>query len=199
VNKKERIEQYYLPRLREYSESFRIHGWESAEAHFARFKAFLDNADPAGKKILDVGCGTGELYAYLRRRKIACGYTGIDILEEMVARARDEHPEAAFLCLDLFKVDHVPACDCDILFCSGLFNINMGNNYRFLGNAFEVFSAYARERIVVTLLSDSSEDKEDTYFYYSRDEVRRVLSRPGRLLHIIDDYLPNDFLVSVSL
>jgi len=191
------IENYYLPGIKKYTRCFEIHGWESDKDQCTRFNVFPDNTDPAGKQLLDVGCGTGTLYSYLLCNEIECTYTGVDILPEMAALARERHPEGTFLCADLFSGEPVPGCECDVLFSSGIFNIDLGNNYRFLGEALKVFEEYAREQIIINLLSDASTDKEEGYFYYAKD---RVLELPGERgnVRIVDNYLPNDFTLFFS-
>lgn len=57
-----------------------------------------------GARILDVGCGTGELTALL-------GATGIDISAVLLAQARLAHPETAYLQADLFA--YTPAAPFD--------------------------------------------------------------------------------------
>lgn len=48
--------------------------------------------------ILDVGCGTGQLYADLCRHfgSVSFSYLGIDQSEQMLQKAREKHPEANF-------------------------------------------------------------------------------------------------------
>jgi len=53
-------------------------------------------ADP-GQRLLDVGCGTGQLYGDLVARGAPFpAYTGFDASAAMIAVARTHHPEAAF-------------------------------------------------------------------------------------------------------
>ncbi|MFE5142950.1 methyltransferase, FxLD system [Streptomyces fagopyri] len=64
---------------------------------------------PKGGRALDVGCGTGELAAFLT----SLGYTvdGVDFAEGAVERARAEHeetPGARWLCLDVENDDLEP-------------------------------------------------------------------------------------------
>ena len=50
----------------------------------------------SGSRVLDVGCGVGDLYGYALRQGLRVRYTGLDILPEMVAHARGRYPEARF-------------------------------------------------------------------------------------------------------
>jgi SAM-dependent methyltransferase len=51
--------------------------------------------DPAGRAVLDVGCGTGFFTAYYLGR--GARVTGLDIAPTSVARLSERHPEARFL------------------------------------------------------------------------------------------------------
>ena len=63
----------------------------------------LNLLDPRpGEKILDLGCGTGELTAELERRGAKA--VGIDQSEEMLAKARQSFPNLSFRCEDALKL-----------------------------------------------------------------------------------------------
>jgi SAM-dependent methyltransferase len=51
-----------------------------------------------GKRILELGCGTGRVTEVLRR---AASVTGVDVLIEMLARAKRRVPEADFVVADV--------------------------------------------------------------------------------------------------
>ena len=50
-------------------------------------------APKPGERIIDLGCGTGHLTAEIA---VASGVEGLDLDDEMLRRARSEHPEIAF-------------------------------------------------------------------------------------------------------
>ena len=53
------------------------------------------------KRILDAGCGSGRLYAFLRESGYAGGYLGIDASENLVKIAQKDHPEGDFIHADM--------------------------------------------------------------------------------------------------
>lgn len=55
--------------------------------HYSALKKLLRSLIPAGKKVLEVGCGTGDLLDFINPR---LGY-GMDISGEMVGKARIKH------------------------------------------------------------------------------------------------------------
>lgn len=66
-----------------------------ADANWEEVLGLLDaEADLAGRRVLDVGCGTGQLAAALGER--GARVWGVDTAEEMLERARATAPRAGF-------------------------------------------------------------------------------------------------------
>lgn len=201
----ELIKSYYEPRFHGYSPDGKgdheIVGWESREAQDMRFEVLYKNVPLKGKKILDVGCGVGSLLSFLNERdpELSAGgmeYTGIDILESMILEARKRNPKGNFLVGDVFSAVLFKKGSYDIVFSSGLFNLNQGNNYEFFRGAFRSLCELANDAVVLNLLHTRSPDKEDRYFYYHPDEVREIVSGlcdEEKKISVIEEYLPNDF------
>jgi SAM-dependent methyltransferase len=82
--------------LRPYRAAVARHGpgfeatlWGSREAQRARFRVMVDLAGIAGGRILDVGCGAGDLAAALLEDEVPfASYLGIDALPEMIDAAK---------------------------------------------------------------------------------------------------------------
>ena len=70
-----------------------------------RGRPFLDLiawiGDRAPRTVLDLGCGAGNLTALLAEHWPEARVAGLDSSEEMIARARADHPELAFWVEDL--------------------------------------------------------------------------------------------------
>lgn len=204
----DRIKLYYEPRL--YSQArgkddHEIVGWESREAQNLRFEVLYQNVPLRNRKLLDVGCGVGSLLAFLNERDPALAasgmeYTGIDILENMVREAKNRNPQGNFLTGDVFSSVLLKPASYDIVFSSGLFNLNQGDNYDFFRKAFQKLCDLSKETVVLNLLHTRSSDKEDKYFYYHPDEVRSLVGGfcgGEKNIQVIDEYLPNDFTMIV--
>lgn len=69
---------------------------EISKTQEARFNALLAIGDLKGKSILDLGCGLGCLYGYLKELGWKGEYTGIDVLDMMVKGARERFPGVSF-------------------------------------------------------------------------------------------------------
>lgn len=197
----EKIKQYYEANNVEGYPDYYILGWESEDAQKIRFKQLIGNIGLNGKEILDIGCGTGNLLEYIASRFTGFSYTGVDVLPHMIQRASEKKLNGQFLCIDIFKDNPYTNKSFDILFSSGIFNLNLGNNQEFLMDAVSLFSKLARETIAFNLLWDKSEDKETKYFYYSPEEVLLNLKNSYNTtwdISILKGYLNNDFTVHMN-
>lgn len=193
------------------ADNYKILGWESRQAQYARFSAFLKAVDVNNSSILDVGCGLGDLYHFITSGlNLNVSYFGVDISKKMIDLAQSQlkiliesglklqegnTSTADFLCADIFK-QNVSAADW--VYSSGIFNLNLGNNISFLENAFCRFKELSKKGFVCSMLNERSDDKESPYFYYSPEKVREIAEKLNPSKIIIDDsYLKNDFTISV--
>lgn len=193
------IKNYYEPHLDEDLPDYQILGWESREAQFQRFRILTDNVDLNGNRILDVGCGLGSLLDHLKEIHEEPVYTGVDILEHMVEKAREKHPGYNFLHKDIFARKEFGSEDFHTIYSSGIFNINMGNNYDFLRDAIKLFLDLSSKYVVFNLLHYHSPGKEENYYYFHPDEVVKMIEEINndslRSIKIVEHYLQNDFTI----
>jgi len=189
-----RLRAHYEPRIERFSESYQVLDWEDPASQRKRFLTLTENVPLAGKSLLDVGCGLGDLYAFLRQRGTAAvEYTGVDVLERMVSEARNRHPEGEFFCTDVIGDAAWRPKGFDVVFCSGVFNLKIGENTALLRRALGRFFAMARETVVFNLLDEKSPDRDERYCYFSQQQVREMLRAFECEVHVVSDYLPNDF------
>jgi 2-polyprenyl-3-methyl-5-hydroxy-6-metoxy-1,4-benzoquinol methylase len=202
------IRKHYVPRITPDRPNYDVLDWAGPNTQIARFEVLIQHVNLTGKSLLDVGCGLGDLVDFLRRKEIPVHYTGLDVVEEMLARARSTHPRERFLRADLFAPstnstdDPLRGETFDVVFCSGALNLNLGNNLEFLPRALQGLLAPARGALVVNFLHARTTTTPDpVYFYYRPADVLSVLQSllgEGRV-QMIEGYLPNDFTVLCRL
>lgn len=192
------IRTYYESNMGKGLPEYGILGWESEEAQQLRFEILASSVDVRNKRLLDVGCGTGSLHDYLNQKGIHVDYTGVDILECMIDYAKGKNLKAKFHCVDIFKSDFFPRDSFDVVYASGIFNLNLGNNMEFLSEALVRFMELSAETVVFNLLNFDSPSKEEQYYYYHPDEITKLVEPMAHKLEkfsIIEHYLQNDFTV----
>lgn len=194
------IEQYYNPKIKDGNLDYEILGWENRQAHLSRFKTLLKTVDLSGKTLLDVGCGLGTLYDYIIDNNINITYSGVDILEEMIKKARSRHRNIDFSCIDIFDEKKAFNRKFNVVFASGIFNLNLGNNIQFIRKALDSFFEIADQIIAFNLLHEDSENKEDRYYYSNPADINKLLLEyAGRFqeAEFYHSYLKNDFTVII--
>jgi len=198
MGKIEKIKDYYKRNNKPNHPDYYILGWESDAAQQLRFQALVNSLDLQGKRILDIGCGTGNFLQYLVQKFSDFSYTGVDIIEHMIANAKNKNLKGTFLCVDIFKANPFSQNEFDAIFASGTFNINLGNNKKFIIDALRLFDYISSETISFNLLNTNSPNREDNYFYSSPDEISELinLNFPNHFkIKVVEGYLQNDFTI----
>lgn len=73
---------------------------------------------PAPRTVLDIGCGLGELYGYLKKNHVGCNFYGTDFADSAITRNRAKYPDAQWVAGDIgelpfddAKFDVVVSCE----------------------------------------------------------------------------------------
>lgn len=128
-----------------------------------------------GKSILDVGCGTGDLSSYLRKKGIS-DYIGIDIYEPSLERAKERYPSESFLNTDLLH--EKPAQTFDYAFCSGGLTLRLTiNNYDFMYSMLLAMWEVTNIGIAFNFLSDEDPDPDHDLFFYNTEKVIAICQK----------------------
>jgi SAM-dependent methyltransferase len=78
-------------------------GWRRAVEQSARFEYALMGWDWSRiERVLDLGCATGELAAWMKWTGRSAEYVGVDRRDDVIEEARRRHPEARFINGDLY-------------------------------------------------------------------------------------------------
>lgn len=69
----------------------------SKRTQLMRFLAFAQTSRLEGASILDIGCGTGDFFEFLKQQCISADYTGFDISPVMIERCIERFPDGNFV------------------------------------------------------------------------------------------------------
>jgi SAM-dependent methyltransferase len=168
---------------------------QSEISHLKRFEKMLELGDFQGKSLLDVGCGIGGFYDFLRAKGIHCRYTGIDINEKMIAKARERLPEIVgnFLVFDIIEekldgnFDYVISVGpLNLKFDPGL---NMEMTMKLIKKMFEL----ADTGSAISMTSVLTKKPAAGTFYYDPAEILSETSKFCANVRYDHTYLPHDF------
>src|SRR5438128_6961584 len=87
--------RFYESHVKRFGYGFRALGYGRRESQERRFGAAAALGELHGARLLDVGCGFGDLLAWLRARGVQPHYTGLDLCAPMVERCRQRFQEDA--------------------------------------------------------------------------------------------------------
>lgn len=197
MKKTEKIRTYYESKMGKGLPDYGVLGWESEKAQKLRFDILMNSVSLEGKSLLDIGCGMGNLLEHIDSKGLLVKYTGVDILQSMIECAECKKLNGEFCCVDVFDNDIFNDRIFDIVYTSGIFNLNLGNNREFLLKALKKMLQLSKEAVVFNLLHKDSPDREDKYFYHDPEEIRELLQgfpEIGKVI-IMEQYLNNDFTV----
>ena len=81
MSKRNTIRSHYESRIRGDRENYDVLDWSDSAGQRARFEALVRSVELTNRRLLDVGCGLGDLWDFLKARNISVDYTGVDILD----------------------------------------------------------------------------------------------------------------------
>ena len=169
-------------------------GWDSKESMETRFRAATEMYDFSDAVVLDIGCGFGDFYEFLTDRgQQPSEYYGIDISDEILARARNRCPEATFEQRNIF-VDQFDNRTFDIAVEFGVLNYNLdrisNEEYirEYMRRTYEVSDA-----TLINCLSNYREgdwEWESFVYYYSPEKVFGYAQELTHDVNIKHDFKP---------
>ena len=71
------------------------------------FDAFLELL-PTNAKILELGCGPGNVVKYLKSKRVDLDIFGIDLAPEMIKEAQRQNPDSQFEVMDIRDTGEIP-------------------------------------------------------------------------------------------
>ncbi len=180
-------EAFYLSALKAHGETAQGVHWNSVESQEVRFRVLcsLLPEDLPDLRIVDAGCGFGDLYCYMVREGAPpADYIGLDVMEPMVATARARTGCEIRVCNIL--EDTLP--EADVYLCSGAMN----NMTREESQAFiERCLAASRRGFIFNLLKGWN--TSTLYNLYLPREIRRLAQTLAVDYQILEGYLAEDF------
>jgi len=176
--------------------------WNSAASHELRHRQFLRMLEDSPEaSVLDLGCGYGDFFRFLRASGHRGLFVGYDIVPGMIAKARELHGEAPDR---QWRIGSEPAETVDFAIASGIFNVKGESSP-------ECWAAYVNATIdllasvggrgfafnLLSLASDRERRRNDLYYADAGATLTYCLDRFGRHVALLHDYGLYEFTVIV--
>jgi SAM-dependent methyltransferase len=184
---KRRILELYEGRLAQFGHDVRTVGWGSKQDQQLRFSALCRDLDFEKRRVLDVGCGLGDLVAFMDERAIRdYDYVGIDISAKLIQEAakRFGGDKRRFVVADL--LDGPELGEFDIVVSSGALSFRVADNLALAKQMIAKMFASSRHAVAVNFLSTYVDYQLPKNFHYEPGTMfsyARSLTRWVRLYH----------------
>jgi SAM-dependent methyltransferase len=193
----EAVVRRYQARIIEHGTTFDSMASGSVEKQRIRHSIHATALRGERPQVLDVGCGLGQFYHYLRETGRDCAYTGYDIVPEYVAACRELYPQAQFEERNIFE-DGIGVVYDTIVMSQVLNNRyqasdNMAVMRRALALAFE----HTRTSVSVDMMSAYVDFQNPDLFYYAPEAIFSLARSITRRVIIRHDYRPFEFCVQL--
>lgn len=165
-------------------------GWMSEENQYANF-VLISSIIAPNSSVLDVGCGQGDFYNYIKNNKIQ--YCGIDISELMIKKAKQNNPNINFFQKDFLEENFE---NFDYVIASGAFSFKTKNQYEYIENCIEKCYKICNRASALTVTSELADIKYDEpLFYYSPIEILEIALKFTPYVIINTSSLPNELVL----
>jgi SAM-dependent methyltransferase len=183
--------------LTRYGEDVKALSYGSPESQRIKFQVLFELGDFEGKSVLDVGCGFGDFYGFVRQRAHLKHYLGVDINPSLIDIAKRRFPGASFEVKDIIE-DSIDQTF-DYVVSSGIFFLKTPNWREIMEGMVSRMYELSEIAVGVNLLSSYTTGQKDSLSYYAApteilDFVCCHLSTRVILRH---DYRPNDFTLYI--
>jgi SAM-dependent methyltransferase len=189
------LERYYsIQRIRHLTPEKKV-GWLTAESQKVRFEALASVEPLAGMKLLDLGCGLGGFYLFLREKGIGVNYTGVDLFPPLIQEARKANPGVRFETRVLLAQPYPPR-SFDFVFLSGVFNVKVRDNWGYMRALLGAAFRSCGRAVAFNVLNAEADLREPDRFGASPRDLVAFCRRLGpSRVHLLDHYHPLDLTV----
>lgn len=190
----------YKQKFKEFGVSPQALQWKSKGAAHQRFRQFWAEINFDNKKVLDVGCGFGEMGNFLTKRYENVTYKGVDIMPEFIGNGKKIYPHLILETADYFSRP-LPV-SYDVVLCSGALNSNFGTvkkNLEFRKNAIKTMFEHSTGVVAFNMLGGHpaplNDDSESNVWYSDSLEILEYCMTLTRRVILRHHYHPTDFTI----
>ena len=185
--------RFYESHVRRFGYGYRALGFGRRSSQEKRFGALAGLGSFDGATLLDVGCGFGDLLAWLRARGVQPRYTGLDLTASMIERCRRRFADgdARFVVGDAltWQADG----EYDYVIASGIFGYQAKDTRARIQPTLQRLFAIAGRGLAVNFLSGCAPTRSPGRLYVHPADVIQYALRLTPAVRLDHTYMPNDF------
>jgi hypothetical protein len=170
--------------------------WASAKTQRARFEAIRRLCPPAGKSILDAGCGRADFMGFLlERNDVPADYIGLEGVAVLADAAEQrKYPNTRIIRGDFVRDPAKLFVGADVIVFSGSLN-TMGDDL-FYGTLRRAYDATA-QAVVFNYLASPGLAGKDFLVWRREQEVTSFARKTAGDVKVLADYLPGDCTIAM--
>jgi SAM-dependent methyltransferase len=183
----------YTKRYRQFAYDPRSLGWGKGGRQKIRFSALMGVCSARSGRVLDVGCGFGDLYGYLQEIGWNGKYIGVDIVPVLLDEARRQYPTIEVRNCDIL---HDPLEErFDYVIASGIFNRKLRGEAhdRYVEAMLARMFQLAEIAVAVDFMSTWVDFQQESAFHADPSQMLTLGMRHSRRAVLRHDYLPFEF------
>lgn len=189
----QRIAAYYDAKVAEFGHDPRACDHSSQKSLEVRYRVLCEVLDLRGKSVLEVGCGFGDLGAYIQERFQKVNYTGVDISSKMIAVGRKVYPELRLVRKNFLTMGGRRRYD--VVLAQGVFYLLGSNAEKKMHLMVDKMFRLAKEAVAFCTISSWSPRKERGEFYADPGKLLRFCKSLTSRVVLRHDYHPGDFTI----
>lgn len=173
-------------------------GWDKGKQE-VRFEVLTSQINLSNKRIIDIGCGFGDLNITLQNKFVDYSYFGIDIVPDLIkeANVRYSTNNIKFSCADFLNFDFK---EHDYAIASGIFNFRLdeGDNYSYINSVIQKALNICTVGVAFDFLSDRVDYQYEHTFHSSPMRILEIAYQYSRNVILRNDYMPFEFAIFIS-
>lgn len=162
--------KHYKALFKKYGVDAKSVQWSDKESQYKRFEALLEVENNI-LSIIDLGCGFGDLYEYLKLKNFNGKYLGLDNVDEFIDAAKERFSDTntEFKKFDI-NTSEIPK-GYDYIILSGVFNNKFDGNYDFMINTINEMFKQCEKGIAFNAMSSYVDYQADNLYYSNPLEI----------------------------
>ncbi|UEQ03320.1 class I SAM-dependent methyltransferase [Halomonas profundus] len=192
---KSTIVSRYRKRLGEYGPGIQALASGSVERRDIRFSVLSSIGDLNGCRLLDLGCGLGDFYAWLQKQGVQVSYTGYDITPELVDFAVKRFPKASFEVRDI-QTQGIPE-RFDYIVSSQTFNnrLSHDDNFDVMKDVLQICYEACDVAVAIDMMTSYVDFREDHLYYYQPEAIFSYAKTLTKRVSLRHDYPAFEFAI----
>jgi len=191
--KNDKVAEFFDNLVDKYGFDVRALAYGSKQSQLKKFQALFDIGIKNGDSILDVGCGFGDLYYFIKNKGIDIKYWGIDISSKVVMLANQKFPDLKIIVGDILEARGENLYD--YVLCTGFNCVKTGCNWANVKMAIKRMFELSRKGMALSSVSIYRTEKNPNTYYTSPEKLFRYCMGITNKVTMRHDYLPYDFVV----